>query len=238
MPHPIVVVESIESLADRLAGLCEESARRAVAARGRFALVVPGGSAAENLLPRLARAHIDWPRTEVFFSDERFVPRSDPASSASAANRLLFESLGLMGPRLHAMVGGETDPAAAARSYADDLLATLGAGPRFDLTLLGVGEDGHVASLFPGAAAAGELTALVLVERDSPKPPSTRLTLSLPLLAASRTVVVAAFGEGKAGVLRSVLRDAGSQLPAARLLRLAREAYVLLDAAAASALDR
>ena len=238
MPQPVVVVESHLALADRFAEICERAARRAIAARGRFALVIPGGSAADHLLPRLAHATLDWPRTDVFFSDERFVPRTDPASSASAANRLLFESLGLLGPHLHAMVGDDSDPAASAKRYAENLVATLGAAPVFDLSLLGVGEDGHVASLFPGRAAATEVTGMVLVERDSPKPPPTRLTLSLPLLAASRTVVVAAFGDGKAAVIRRVLKDAGSQLPAARLLRLAHESHVLLDPEAASALAR
>jgi 6-phosphogluconolactonase len=159
----------------------------------------------------------------------------------------LFESLGLLGPKIHALVNDPTDPAApvaadapeaAARRYASELVAILGPEPVFDLSLLGVGEDGHVASLFPGRPAASERSGLVLVERDSPKPPATRLTLSLPLLAASRTVVVAAFGAGKADIARTILRDAGSQLPAARLLRLAADTHVLLDPDAASALPK
>jgi 6-phosphogluconolactonase len=236
MAQTVVVVDALEALAERFATLCEQTAAASLAARGRFAFVIPGGSAAEKLLPRLAGAGIDWPRTDVFFSDERFVPRTDPASSASAAQALLFAALGASGPRLHAMVGDENDPAATARRCADDLVATLGPAPVFDLALLGVGEDGHVASLFPGCAAASESAGLVLVERNSPKPPPTRLTLSLPLLAAARVVVVAAFGKGKADLVRTVLRDPASTLPAARLLRATAEAYVLLDGAAGSAL--
>lgn len=244
MPKPVVVVEPVDVLAERFATLCERAALRAIAARRRFAWVIPGGSAAEKLLPALAHAKLDWPRTEVFFSDERFVPRADPASSASAAGRLLFDALGLLGPKRHAMAGDDADasaagaPEAAAKAYANVLVSTLGPEPVFDLALLGIGEDGHVASLFPGRAAAAERNGLVLVERDSPKPPPVRLTLSLPLLAASRTVVVAAFGAGKADIVRTVLRDAGSQLPAARLLRLAADAVVLLDPEAGSALPR
>lgn len=247
MPQPVVVVEPVEGLAARFAATCERVSLRAIAARRRFAFVIPGGSAAENLLPPLARAKVDWPRTEVFFSDERFVPRSDASSSATAAGRLLFDSFGLLGPKLHAMVGDDAlagnppspdAPEAAARRYAAELVSILGPEPVFDLALLGVGEDGHVASLFPGRTAAAERSALVLVERESPKPPPIRLTLSLPLLAAARTVVVAAFGAGKADVVRRLLRDHGSQLPAARLLRLAADAHVFLDPPAASALPR
>src|SRR5262249_11742091 len=233
-----VTVDSRVGLAAAFAALCEAAALRAVAARKRFAFVIPGGSAAEQLLPGLAPARVDWARTDVFFSDERFVPRSDPSSSAAAADRLVFAALAPERPRRHAMVGEEVplgDPAAAARAYSEQLVATLGREPVFDLALLGVGEDGHVASLFPGHANVDQRQPLVLVESESPKPPPVRLTLSLPLLAASRTVV-AAFGGGKAGVARPVLREPGSRLRAARLLRLAADARVLLDPEAASRL--
>src|SRR5439155_20034304 len=103
MPLPVVLVEPVEVLADSFLAACESAALRAIAARRRFSLVIPGGSAAENLLPALARARLDWTRIEVFFSDERFVSRSDPASSVAAANRLLFGSLAPVGPKLHAM---------------------------------------------------------------------------------------------------------------------------------------
>jgi len=236
MAQPVLVSEAPAALAERFAAACEQAAARALAERDRFALVIPGGSAAERLLPRLATAAIDWTRTDVFFSDERFVPSGDAASSAAAAQSLLFDALGAHGPRVHAMVGDDPDPVATARDAAADLVATLGRLPVFDLALLGIGEDGHVASLFPGRAASEEPHGLVLVERDSPKPPPTRLTLSLPLLAGSRRVVFAAFGVGKAAILRTVLRDPASTLPAARLLRGAADVLVLLDPAAASAL--
>src|SRR5882762_1952547 len=131
MPLPVVLVEPVEVLADCFLAACESAALRAIAARRRFAFVIPGGSAAENLLPALARAKLDWARTDVFFSDERFVPRSDPASSAAAADRLLFGSLGPVRPKLHAMVGDDVGgqgpqaleaPEAAARSYASALV--------------------------------------------------------------------------------------------------------------------
>ena len=237
MAQPVLVSEPPAVLAEHFVAVCEQAATRAIAERDRFALVIPGGSAAEQLLPPLLTASIDWTRTDVFFSDERFVPRSDPASSAAAADRLLFGALGARGPRVHPMVGEDPDPVATAHRSADDLVATLGPAPVFDLALLGVGEDGHVASLFPGHAAAEERRGLVLVERDSPKPPPTRLTLSLPLLAGSRRVVFAAFGAGKAAVLRTVLRDPTSTLPAARLLRGAADVLMLLDPAAASAME-
>ena len=243
MPAPVLVVENRDALADRFAILCEQAALRAIAARKRFVLVIPGGSAAEKFLPRLGTARIDWGRTDVFYTDERFVSRSNPASSAAASRAFLFDALGDRGPRVHPMVAAEVDPndtaaaVAAAQRYEEELVATLGGEPEFDLTLVGVGEDGHVASLFPNRPAVEERTGMVLIESASPKPPSLRLTLSLPLLSASRAVVVAAFGQGKAQVVRTLLRDAGSRLPVARLLRRVSDTTVMVDPEAAGALS-
>ncbi len=236
MAVPEVVVAEAAELAEHLAGSVERHAAAAITARGRFAFVIPGGSAAEKLLPRLASAAHDWTRTHIFYSDERFVPRSDPASSASASARLLFDALGARGPHVHPMVGSAREPDAAARDYAATLTTVLGPAPVPDLTLLGIGEDGHVASLFPARGTVDDSSAMVLVEHDSPKPPPTRLTLSLPLLASSRLVIIAAFGAGKADPLHDVLRDPACMLPAAKLLRHASAVQFLLDPAAASRL--
>lgn len=234
MHAPEIVVADLTELADAFAARVERAAEAAIAARGRFAFVIPGGSAADQLLPRLSRARIDWPRTGVFYSDERFVPRSDPDSSASASMRLLFDGLGSAGPRVHAMVAATDDAEATAARYAGLLEHTLGTAPVLDLVLLGIGEDGHIASLFPGRPSLAVTDREVIVERDSPKPPPTRLTLSLPLLARAREVVIAAFGAGKAQVLHEVVHDPACTLPAARLLRTAARVTLLLDPAAAA----
>ena len=120
--------------------------------------------------------------------------------------------------------------------YAERVRETLGDVPAADLVLLGIGEDGHVASLFPERASLEVTDRTVIVERDSPKPPPTRLTLSLPLLARGREVVIAAFGAGKAEPLHAVVHDPGCTLPAARLLRMCDHVTLLLDPAAAAKL--
>ena len=236
MDDPRITVAEITALAERFARAVESAAQSAITARGRFAFVIPGGSAAEQFLPELASARIDWTRTHIFYSDERFVPRSDPASSAAASMRLLFATLGTRGPHVHPMVETANDPEREATCYTTLLKDTLGPEPIADLTLLGIGEDGHVASLFPGRASLEVAESRVVVERDSPKPPKTRLTLSLPLLASSRMLWIAAFGTGKAEPLRAVLQDDSCTLPAARLLRAAPHTRFLLDAEAAARL--
>ena len=112
-----------------------------------------------------------------------------------------------------------------------DFVRCLGLPPRLDIALLGVGTDGHVCSLFPGHALLDEEQQWVGVETAAPKPPTRRLTLTLPTLAAAELIVVAAFGTSKHDAVRSALRDPESTLPLARALRRARRSLVLLDQA-------
>jgi 6-phosphogluconolactonase len=164
------------------------------------------------------------------------VPPQSADSNFGAFERLLLEPLGAERPRVHRMAGEDPDPERAAREYAATLRFVLGSPPVLDLALLGVGEDGHIASLFPGRAALHATEPQVLVEEASPKPPPLRLTLSLDVLAGAREVIVAAFGTAKAAAMAQVLQDPESELPLALLLRRAPRATVMLDEEAASAL--
>ena len=127
---------------------------------------------------------------------------------------------------------------AAAAAYAAELTSVLGSPVRLDFVLLGVGPDGHVASLFPTHDLLMEQQQLVAAILDSPKPPPRRLTLTLPALADAERVVVVAFGDEKADVLREAIERDDSPLPLAQLLRRARRPLVLADRAAARRLPR
>ena len=234
--EPAVVVASIPALTERWVHRAAAAARAAQTARRRFALAVPGGSVAERFLPALVGADIDWPLVDLFFCDERCVPPGNPDSNFTAVERLLLAPLGADRPRVHRMAGDDPDPARAAREHASTLRFVLGAPPVLDIALLGVGEDGHVASLFPGHSALQASGPTVWVEDASPKPPPVRLTLSLDVLAGAREVIVAAFGEPKAAAVAQALEDPASELPLAQLLRRAPRATVMLDEAAAGRL--
>lgn len=236
--EPAVVVASLPALVERWALHGAAAARRAQAARRRFALAVPGGSVAERFLPAMAGEDIDWSLVDLFFCDERCVPPQSADSNFAAVERLLLAPLGPGGPRVHRMAGEDPEPARAARNYASTLRFVLGSPPVLDVALLGVGEDGHVASLFPGRALLHMTDPPVLVEDDSPKPPPIRLTLSLDVLAGAREVVVAAFGAPKAAAVAEALQDPASELPLALLLHRAPRATVMLDEEAASLLGR
>lgn len=227
---PAVVVAPVEALAARFTTLCAGAMREAVGARGRFALAVPGGSVADRLLPALGAAGLDWGSLDVFFTDERCVPAESANSNFNAVKRSFLSRLRGGSPRVHRMEGERTDLATAASEYADTLRLVLGTPPVLDLALLGVGEDGHIASLFPGRATLRDESSLVLLEDAAPKPPARRLTLSLPVLARAREVVLGAFGAAKSRVIGEALHDPDSTLPLARLLRATSRATLLLDA--------
>src|SRR5262245_20181214 len=214
--NPEIVVDDPEPLARAFAHRVESAASEAIAARGAFSLAVPGGSAAEALLPALAEAALDWPSVHVFWCDERAVPPHHPDSNHALARRLLLDRVALRPERIHRMCAEVDALSRSASEYEAELRRVAGDPAALDMALLGVGPDGHVASLFPGHRALEEKTRLAVAVSGAPKPPARRLTLTLPALRQARLLVVAAFGAVKADVARRMLREAGSPLPAAR----------------------
>jgi 6-phosphogluconolactonase len=230
-------VGEIDMLAARLRA---EIARlvRAPSTGRSLSLAVSGGSVATTFFPRwAAEATFDWGSTDVFWADERAVPPTDPESNYALARSLWLDAAHAPAGRVHRMPADGPDLAAAARDYDAELRRVVGERPVLDLVLLGMGPDGHVASLFPGHALLGETRRNVATVADSPKPPPRRLTLTLPVLTAARVVVIGAFGASKAGIVRVAIEEADSRLPAALVARGAPRAVWLLDAAAASDLQ-
>jgi 6-phosphogluconolactonase len=230
---PEVVIDEPGRLAHAFVARYETAARSAINARGRFVCAVPGGSVAEAFFPALATAAVDWPLVDVFWDDERAVAPDDPASNFGVARRLWLDRVPLDPAHVHRMRAEATDLDQAAAAYAHELGRIQGDRP-LDLVLLGMGADGHVCSLFPAHAALDEGTRSVVAVTDAPKPPSRRMTLTLVALAGAALVCLAAFGTAKATVVRRLLQGSDSPLPAARALRAARSALVLLDPEAAA----
>jgi 6-phosphogluconolactonase len=221
------------AVAERVAAFAAE----AVAARGRFMVAIPGGSVVALLARGLEKIHVDASKWHVFWTDERGVPPSDPQSNFHIAQSELFGRLRIPGEGIHP-ANGSLGPDAAARAYEADLARVFGSGeiPRFDLVLLGIGEDGHVASLFPDNPALLETQRWVAPVRRAPKPPSERITLTLPVINRARHVVVVAAGEGKADALSRVFASNGRpfELPAQRLRPDDGDLRWMLDSAAAA----
>lgn len=234
---PEIVIEDGEGLARRLADVVRLAASRALAERGAFSIALPGGSVATQCFPLLARLPIDWSQTHFFWADERAVPPGDPESNYGLADRLWLTPAAVPESSIHRMPAEAQDLPAAADVHAAELMRLLGEQPTLDICLLGMGPDGHVASLFPGHALLDERDRLVAAITDSPKPPPCRLTLTLPVLQRARLVIVAAFGSSKAEALAEALNHPDSPLPVAQVLRGATTAIVLADPGAAARIE-
>ena len=227
------LVDKTESLAGALVSRFEEAAGRALSLRDRFTVVLPGGSVASTFFPRLARASVDWSRTDFFWGDERAVPPSDPDSNYGAARSLWLDPAEVPEDRVHRLRGEATDLAREAEGHAALLERIAGSPPRLDLVLLGVGPDGHVCSLFVGHPVLAERSRWVAVVEDAPKKPPRRLTMTMPVLVGAETVIVVALGGGKAEIVRAAIEDPDSPLPVALVAREARRTLFLLDPEAA-----
>jgi 6-phosphogluconolactonase len=219
----------------------------AQAARGSASVVLTGGRNGNALLAALAAAPardaVDWTRLDVWWGDERFLPGGDPERNHTQARESLLDTVPLSRARVHPMPasdgawGGDADAAAAA--YAEELAAAAGPEdhgpvPSFDVLMLGVGPDTHVASLFPEHPGVRETERTVVGVHGSPKPPPVRISLTLPAIRAAREVWLLAAGEDKAGAVAIALSGAGEvQAPAAGAYGRGRTLWLLDRAAAA-----
>jgi 6-phosphogluconolactonase len=224
-----IVIADLPRLGSALVNDFETEKRRAIDARGRFAVALPGGSVGMNLFTHLAGHRFDWSLTDFFWVDERAVPPSDRESNFGLALSTWLEPARVPPERLHRMKADDPDLSRSARAYADELSVLVGHPPRLDHVLLGVGADGHVASLFPGHPATANEQDLVLAVDDAPTPPRRRLTLTMPVLAGAVRLVVAAFGREKAHAIYEALRNPESSLPVAIATRRAHRPLFLLD---------
>jgi 6-phosphogluconolactonase len=219
----------------------------AQAARGEASIVLTGGRIAARFHQALAdspvRHAIDWSRVDFWWGDERFLPAGDPDRNETQARESLLAALPVDEKRVHAMPTSDgeygDDPEAAAAGYAAELAAAARPGhqehPHFDVLMLGVGEDAHVASVFPGQPAIYEDRPVVAV-RGAPKPPPRRITLTYPTINSAEEVWLIASGSGKSDAVALAMSGAGpKQAPAAGVRGVSQTRW-LLDTAAAGAL--
>lgn len=200
---------------------------KAIADAGHASLALAGGTTPKATYEVLAGLPLDWSRIDIFFGDERCVPAEHADSNYRMAKAALFDRVPVPGERVHRMQGELPDRDAAARAYDAEL------PERLDVVILGIGEDAHTASLFPGAAALREERRRVLPV-TGPKPPPERLSLTPPALRAARLLLVIGSGAGKAEAVRRALRDELDIVSTP--IQLARDGVWFLDAAAAAAL--
>ena len=200
-----------EALERAAAQFILDSAMRAIVARGVFHLVLAGGNTPRAVYARLRECVADWPAWRVYFGDERCLPPDSAERNSRMALDALFARVPLEQAHFHA-IPAERGARVAARDYA----AVIKHVPTFDLVMLGLGEDGHTASLFPGAdiGTATDAPAVLAVE-DAPKPPRERVSLSAARLSRARNVMFVVSGSSKRDAVRRWRR--GDDLPAAHI---------------------
>jgi 6-phosphogluconolactonase len=212
--------EVCEATADRFVAV----ARDAIDERGIFRVALSGGSAPKSVYPLILEPErcesVDWSRVEFFWGDERSVPPDHPESNFGVAYQMFISHLpGARPDRIHRMPAEAPDIDAAALTYESELRLAFGARgdepPVFDFMWLGMGPDGHTASLFPGSDGLDE-TERWVVANWSPHMQTWRMTLTFPVILASRSIVMEVMGENKADAVRRI-RDGSTELPASRI---------------------
>lgn len=234
------VFGNVSELAAAAAALITEQAALAIAARGQFNIALSGGSTPLSAYAALAAPPyvegIDWNKVHIFWSDERCVPPEHADSNYGAAKAALLDHVRIPTANIHRM-HGELPPTQGAEEYRQQLSAHFETPmfPTFDLILLGLGTDGHIASLFPGSAAlrTGEVP---VTENYVASLESWRLSFTLPLINAARQVVFLVSGANKASVVQEIFESGGRPLPAKAVNPHSGGLTWLLDAASADLL--
>lgn len=247
----VVVLGNADLLAAATAARLVTKLVDAQAARGWASVVLTGGGTGIGVLKQLmeipARDAIDWPKVDFYWGDERFLPAGHPERNETQARAALLDRVPVDPDRVHPMAPASgafgNEPEAAAEAYADLLAASArpedhARVPTFDVCLLGIGEEGHVGSIFPESPAVYETERTVVAVRGCPKPPPTRITLTLQAIQNANEVWLVTSGEAKAAATTMALGGAGEiQVPAAGAHGKRRTLW-LLDRAAARKVPR
>jgi 6-phosphogluconolactonase len=245
----ISVYFDVDALSRAAAEEFVQLAAASIRSRGRFTVVLSGGSTPRRMYELLAaqplRDGVDWSRVEVFWGDERGIPPDQPQSNFHLASVALLEHVPIPSHRIHRIRAETPDRAAAARDYQVEIARAFkvdaaGIPPSFDLVLLGMGSDGHTASLFPNDEAVLEGRRWAVSVEAPQRPPPSRITLTAPILNRAREIRLLVAGQDKAVTLRAVLQ--GPHEPRRTPVQLIApengRMVWLVDEAAASKLDK
>ena len=227
----------IETLSQFAAEKFVKVANQAIAERGRFLVALSGGSTPMKLYAQLANTELDWKLVHFFWGDERCVPADDEGNSYGQAKKVLFDKIGTT--NIH-RVESDLEPAVAAQAYANTLSGFADAPfdfPRFDLVLLGMGDDGHTASLFPGSPVEVTTPTLAVTAHYQDRP-ANRVTLTQLVFNQAREVWFMVAGKSKAETLKNILQGEHKPetYPAQRIQPVDGELVWMIDEAAGSLL--
>jgi 6-phosphogluconolactonase len=240
MQKIVEVLEDATVLQARSTELVIAKIHQSIELRGRCTIALAGGSTPKALYQSLAQQNLPWEKIQVFWGDERYVPPQHPDSNQKMAREAWLDRVNFPASNIHPMPTEANDPALDAGNYENEIKTCFGAAegefPRFDIILLGMGDDGHTASLFPHTPALDVCDRLVAVGNKDGQP---RLTFTIPLINYADCVIFLVTGANKQTALAGVFAaDGNPQQYPSRFIRPDGELYWLLDRAAGSKLTK
>lgn len=238
MAGAVRVFPDIESISQAAAELFVQRATEAISERGRFTVALSGGSTPQRLYKLLAsepyRSAVPWSGVHIFWGDERYVPPEHPDSNYRMVKALLLDHIDIPAANVHPVSTSFSDLEEAASVHAHELQAFFGSAIRFDLALMGMGSDGHTASLFPGEPALDVVDSSVSVARPASQP-TARLTYTYPVFNHCRLLLYLVTGADKAKILAEVMKGS-DRYPTGRIAPTEGELLWFVDQAAATEL--
>lgn len=239
MSKTLEILPNLEALQQRAVEIAIEEIQAALKAKGECSIVLAGGSTPKPIYEALAQQNLPWTKIQIFWGDERYVEPNDPQSNQRMARQAWLDQVDLPASNIHPMPTQAGNPWEDAQTYEQELRRCLEVGtgkfPEFDLIFLGMGDDGHTASLFPYTAALGVKDHWVTVGEKDGQP---RLTLTVPVINAARCVVFLVTGANKKDTLVEVLQKTGDGLAyPARLIQPQGRLWWLIDQAAGAKLS-
>jgi 6-phosphogluconolactonase len=238
----ILIFESIEQMSYDAIDRWAEISENAINEKGYFTVALSGGKSPIDLYERLSmKSDLPWDKTHIFMVDERFVPYESDENNYHLIHRTLLRPINIPAKNIHPIVTSEPSPGASAERYERDILnfcKTAGINDfRLDLILLGVGEDGHTASLFPGSPAVKEIDRLAIEVSPPDKIKYERISLTFPAINNADNVIFFVTGSNKAVVMKDAIEREESPLPAAMVKPVKGKLVFLLDKGAGSLLS-
>jgi 6-phosphogluconolactonase len=238
----IIILKSIEQIADVAIAKWTEISEKAIKTKGVFTVALSGGRTPVVLYQKLSQIKsLPWDKTHIFMVDERFVPYESDENNFRMISQTLLYHLHIPAKNIHPISTSEILPEGSAAKYERVLLSCFklltNEPPRFDLMLLGIGEDGHTASLFPDTPALKEKSSLVVAVTLPDKAEKERITLTFPVINNTENILFLASGKNKAKSIKEVIETENSLLPAAMVKPKNGKLIFLLDQEAASLLS-
>lgn len=238
----ILVFESIDRMANHIIGRWTDISEKAIEKKGHFSVALSGGSTPLTLYQKLSeRKSLPWGKTHIFMVDERFVPYESQDNNYHMINRTMLCHVVIPANNIHFISTTEITPEGSALRYEDNLLSyskkTKALCPMIDLVLLGIGNDGHTASLFPGSPALEEAKRLAVAATAPDTTNKERITITYEVINNAKNIFFLATGKNKAGAVKDIIEDNESQLPAAKVKPKSGNIFYMLDKDSASLLS-